>query len=174
MADVANPFVATRTAQRYHLGRQFQRPRREQSPWFDQHRFFTEARRVLGHDGVLVLYEHAAVHLPDDERFSDWLRTDYVARYPTPSRGTIAGTTGQPDGFRRWFSDTWVDTVAFTHDGLVSYLMTQSDVVDAIESGREPEDAVRSWLATATARHFSTRNERPFGFYVLAEALRTT
>jgi SAM-dependent methyltransferase len=142
--------------------------------WFDQQRFFTEARRLLAQDGVLMLYDHAAVHLPDDERFAEWLRTDYVARYPAPARGTITGATGEPDGFRRCFHDTWVDTVVFTHEGLVTYLMTHSNVVEAIESGREAEDAVRSWLSAATAQYFSTSRERPFGFYVLAEALRIT
>ncbi len=142
--------------------------------WLDQPRFFSEARRVLGRQGLLVLYEHAGIHLIDDERFSAWARTDYVERYPTPPRGTMAGVTGERAGLQTCFSDTWIDTVAFGHDQLVDYLMTQSNVVAAIDSGRETEAAVRSWLSGETVRHFSTGSERAFGFYVFAEALRTT
>lgn len=140
--------------------------------WFDQAHFFDEARRVLKPDGVVILYDHAGVHLPEDDAFAEWARTDYAARYPTPPRGSMAGSTTHRQGLERCFRETWVDHVALTHGQLVDYLMTHSNVVDTIEAGRETEDAVRSWLDAATARFFEGREPKAFGFFAMAEALR--
>ncbi len=140
--------------------------------WFDQARFFDEARRVLRPDGVVILYDHAGVHVPGDASFGEWASTEYAARYPTPPRGSMAGNTLPPAGLARCFSETWIDTVEFTPAGLVDYLLTHTNVVEAIETGREAEDDVRSWLADATARFFDAGKARIFGFFVMAEALR--
>jgi len=142
--------------------------------WFDQSRFFDEARRILRPDGVVILYDHAGIHLADDDAFAVWARTEYAARYPTPPRGSMAGSTTQRQGLERCFGETWVDSVAFPHGALVDYLMTHSNVVDAIETGRESEDAVRSWLKAATARFFDGSGPRAFSFFVMAEAFRLT
>jgi hypothetical protein len=75
---------------------------------------------------------------------------------------------------RRCFRDRWIDSVSFTHDDLVAYLMTHSNVVDAIESGRETEDAVRAWIAAGTARFVPRNRRQRFGFHVIAEAWRVT
>jgi SAM-dependent methyltransferase len=139
--------------------------------WFDQARFFEEARRVLHPDGVVIIYDHAGVHLPDDGAFATWAQTVYTARYPTPPRGSMARSTPGPAGFIRCFSETWVDTVTFSHDTLVEYLMTQSNIVDAIETGRETEQAVRSWLAASTTQFFTGSTSRGFGFFAMAEGL---
>lgn len=140
--------------------------------WFDQPRFFDEVRRVLTAEGTVIIYEHAGVHLPDDPAVMEWASTDYLARYPTMPRCRLAGSTAAAHGLQRCFDDTWVDAVSLTHPALVAYLMTQSNVVDAIESGRETEDVVRSWIAESTACFFDSHRKREFGFFVLAEALR--
>jgi SAM-dependent methyltransferase len=140
--------------------------------WFDQQRFFCEALRVLTDDGVLALYEHAAIHLPEDDAFAGWLRDDYATRCPAMPRGRMVGTTREPDGLQRCFTDRWIDSVSFAHDELVAYLMTHSNVVDAIESGRETEDAVRAWIADGTARFVPRGRRQRFGFHVIAEAWR--
>jgi len=139
--------------------------------WFDQTRFFEEAQRVLQPDGAVIIYDHAGIHLPDDDAFATWARTIYAARYPAPARGSMAASTPHPTGFDRSFAETWVDAVTFTHETLVDYLMTQSNVVDAIETAREPEDAVRSWLAASTAQFFTGSTSRGFAFFAMAEAL---
>lgn len=53
--------------------------------------------------------------------------------------------------------------------------MSEDEIaVDAMESGREAEEEVRSWLAAATARFFTASKQRVFGFFVTAEAFRAT
>ena len=84
----------------------------------------------------------------------------------------MAGRTSHPAGFRSCFSDQWVDHVRFDHDHLVAYLMTQSNVVDAIESGLETDASVRSWLAHATDQFFDVSETRVFGFHTMANAFR--
>lgn len=140
--------------------------------WFDRRPFFAEAQRILTADGVIAIYEHAGLHLPDDDTFVAWICDEYLERYPTPPRGAIAGTTEEPEGLRRIFHDRWIDTVDFSHEQLVAYMMTQSNIVDAIEAGHASDETTRGWLTTSTARFFDPLEQRSFGFHVLAEALQ--
>jgi SAM-dependent methyltransferase len=140
--------------------------------WIDPDEFFREARRILKSQGIVAAYDHAGVHLPDEPQFMEWVRTAYLLQYPTPPRGAMAGRVIDPSGFERCFSDHWLDTVTLDHDGLVAYLMTQSNVVDAIETGRDTEGAVQGWLRGETARFFEAAPARDFAFHAIAEAFR--
>jgi hypothetical protein len=54
--------------------------------------------------------------------------------------------------------------VTFSAETLVTYLVTQSNVIAAVEGGRESITDVREWLREGTAPLFGTRTEASFLF----------
>jgi ubiquinone/menaquinone biosynthesis C-methylase UbiE len=138
--------------------------------WFEPQGFFAESARVLRPGGRLILYEHAAPRLVDDRSFVDWVKARYFTRYPTPQRGRVAGKTPPPPAiFRGIASDKWQDRVSFSNPELVAYLLTQSNVADAVDSGRTDEHAASDWLVEETQQFFVDESPRTFLFTVTAE-----
>jgi SAM-dependent methyltransferase len=132
--------------------------------WFDQDRFFADARRALGPDGVLVVYEHGFLGLPDDDAFQSWAVDVYRARYPTPPRGAYPGELS-PDRFTKLGQERFDEPIPYQHDELVRYFMTQSNTVTPVERGDETLEEVAAWLTDATAPFFAERDVRDFTFW---------
>lgn len=117
--------------------------------WFDQTRFLGEARRVLTPVGWLVVYDSGfRGEMRENPRFADWARERYPARYPAPPRNrpNPAPQAAGGHGFRLVEQERFANEVPFTVDGLVGYLLTQSNVVAAVGRGRESLDDARAWL----------------------------
>ena len=71
-----------------------------------------------------------------------------------PSKETFDGSQFE------WFgSDEYENRIEFTHAQLVAYLMTQSNVIAAVEQGDESADNVSSWLSDRTASLFTSEVE---------------
>jgi len=135
--------------------------------WFDQAAFFAEALRVLRTGGLLVLYEHGFLGVPDDERFQTWSADVYRARYPTPPRGAYP-TEVSPAGFTHVRGEQIVESIPFTQDALVDYFLTQSNTVGPVERGEETIESVRSWLMQETSVFFAAGgggSVRDFSFW---------
>jgi SAM-dependent methyltransferase len=141
--------------------------------WFDQRRFFAEARRVLAPGGALVLYEHGFLGVVDDDRFQSWSRDVYRARYPTPPRGGYAGTV-EPDGFVRTSRDEFVEPIELGHDALVDYFLSQSNTIGPVERGEESFDDARAWLDAETRVFFADEHVRAFSFWGAIEVWSST
>jgi SAM-dependent methyltransferase len=135
--------------------------------WFDQPKFLKEAARVLRPGGWLSVYDDGFTGVmldnPDYER---WNRERYLARFPSPARNLRAAEPSD------WLAErlAHVDNAKFTHDvamspdALCGYLMTQTNVIAALDSGRESIDVVATWLMSETGPFFS-RNDAGFKFY---------
>lgn len=126
--------------------------------WFDRERFLAEAARVLRPAAWLVVYDNAFLGVMEDQpAFSEWVRDIYIARYPSPPRDRRPLTAGEASqhGFHPLEAQRYTNTVTFSPEELVAYLMTQSNVIAAVEEGREPEETVATWLLSEVARFFS-------------------
>jgi len=113
--------------------------------WFDRDRFLAEAHRVLGAAGWLVIYDNAfAGEIVEAPAFARWSREVYLGRFPSPPRDRRPLTAAAGDrGFDLVGQEAYSNEVAFTAESLVAYLMTQSNVIAAIE--REGA-AIAAWL----------------------------
>ncbi len=138
--------------------------------WFDGPRFRAEAARVLAPGGTLLVYEHAGVGFANDSRFAAWTRDVYLARYPSPpTPAPFLAVVDAAKGLTKVATDAWEDTVAFSHEELVAYLLTQGNVSVPIDALEVSVDEARQWLRTETAQFFEGSNERDYSFLVMAD-----
>jgi SAM-dependent methyltransferase len=125
--------------------------------WFARERFLAEAQRVLRSAAWLVIYDNAFLGMMEEApAFADWVREVYVARYPAPPRDRrpLTDEEVQRHGFHLTNTVRYTNTVVFSPEELVAYLLTQSNVIAAVEEGRERVEDVRAWLRSAVTPLF--------------------
>lgn len=135
--------------------------------WLDRARFFAEARRVLRARGRLVVYDNYFAGAPQgDEAFLRWHRESYLQRYPSPQRAWAdleAGDVAR-EGFRLLAHESLPNEVGFSVGALADYLLTQSNVIAAVEGGREGAGEARRWIVETAGPLFGGDEEKRFLF----------
>ncbi len=117
--------------------------------WFDRGRFLAEARRVLRPEATLVIYSNGFHgRMMENPEFARWNRESYLTRYPTPARHDQPFTDedAQASGFLFVGRERYTNEISFSPEQLAQYLMTQSNVIAAVEQGSETLSDVHSWL----------------------------
>ncbi len=117
--------------------------------WFDRERFLREAWRVIRGEGWLVVYNNGFRGIMrENPGFRDWGREVYLKRFPTPPRDSQPLTLEQAGkaGIAFIGEDTFDNEVTFTPEELVAYLLTQSNIVAAVDSGRDTLESAQAWL----------------------------
>ncbi len=136
--------------------------------WLDRATFFGEARRVLRPRGRLVVYDNYFAGGPEgDEAFLRWHRESYLERYPSPQRAwtnlTVEDTARE--GFRLLAHESLPNEIGFKVEGLADYLLTQSNVIAAVEGGREDAAEARRWIVKTAGPLFGGDEEKRFLFH---------
>ncbi len=116
--------------------------------WFDRELFLSQARRVLKPRGWLVVYENWFTgRMQKYAEFERWSREVYASRYPIPPRNPpFSGTADDLGDFRLVGSEGYENVVAMTIEQFVDYLLTQTNVTAATESGKEDIAGIRAWI----------------------------
>ena len=125
--------------------------------WLQQDRFLSEADRVLRHGGWLVVYNNGFTgRMRESCEFADWWRGNYLVRYPSPPRcrEPLDEKRAAGSGFRLALTESYTNEVLFTARQMVRYLLTQSNIISAVEHGRAGYDEAARELAEALRPHF--------------------
>jgi ubiquinone/menaquinone biosynthesis C-methylase UbiE len=131
--------------------------------WFDQRQFMLEAKRVLRPQGWLILYNDAFTgRMVGNSDYEQWNRAQYLVRYPTPPRNSHFLSDGDAltYGFMTDGTEKFAHEVEFTPEQLVSYQLTQTNVIHAVETGKEDLQSVAHWLLNSVQPFFTTAVER--------------
>jgi SAM-dependent methyltransferase len=135
--------------------------------WFDRRRFLAEARRILRPEATLVIYSNGFYgRMTENSEFARWNRESYLTRYPTPPRHDQPFTDedAQTNGFQCVGRERYTNEISFSPEQLAQYLMTQSNVIAAVEQGSETLADVHAWLLdTASPLFPSPRGTFTFG-----------
>jgi len=134
--------------------------------WFDRQRFLHEAKRVLRHEGWLVIFDDQfSGRMNENEEYALWNKEHYARRFPAPPRNTVPFTDDDAHncGFAPRAHERFTHTVTFTPEQLVSYLLTHSNVIAAAEGGTEDIQSIAGWLGASIRPLFKSEvAEFPF------------
>ncbi|MFN8493774.1 MAG: class I SAM-dependent methyltransferase [Caldilineaceae bacterium] len=138
--------------------------------WFDQPRFWAEAQRLLKAQGWLVIYNNGfAGQMKENPAFAQWSNQIYLNCYPSPPRHQQPLTVeeAQVAGFHFAHQTRYENEVEFSVEELAAYLTTQSNVIAAVEQGKENWAEVYSWLVGELTPFFVTDKATfTFGGYI--------
>jgi SAM-dependent methyltransferase len=126
--------------------------------WLDRKVFLAEAGRVLKKDGFLVVYDnYISDEMTTNPKYQPWFREVFLARYPTPPRNwpSFLPEDMEEDGFSMICHDVIENTISFSLNKFVDFLLTLTNVIAAVEGGREDVSETRKWL-TGNLRSFFT------------------
>ena len=130
--------------------------------WFDQARFFAEVRRLLRPGGWVALYDHYFIgEMVDVPEFASG-RASRSTRYPLPPRNDRRSATRPPKrpmASRRSATSSSTDDIDMTHEQLVDYELSISNLV-AAEARANPREDLRAWMTETTAPSSTTASER--------------
>lgn len=118
--------------------------------WFDRERFLAEARRVLKPAGWLVIYNIAFLgEMDGNPAFAAWYRGEYLSRFPSPPRSpaTVTDDVIQRFHFKTHARSQMLPLARMTCNQFVNYVLSQSNVIAAIEQGSHGWDDVYAWIA---------------------------
>lgn len=135
--------------------------------WFERNAFLAEARRVLRPRGWLVIYDNfffASLHGNPD--FKPWFGSSYLQRFPTPPRNNepLDDRSATQAGFQLLAQDSYGNVVVFDREHLVDYLLTQTNVIAAIQRGELTLDNARAFLTAEVSPFFMSSDQQAFDF----------
>jgi ubiquinone/menaquinone biosynthesis C-methylase UbiE len=133
--------------------------------WFSRAGFLQEARRVTRPEGWLIVYDNYFAG-SEHGAFNAWRQESYLTRYPSPFRAPAAfsADSAEAEGFRLIDDEVLRNTISFSLDGLIDYFVTQSNIIAAVEGGKETIDETRAWLKPSLECFFETSPTRDFLF----------
>jgi SAM-dependent methyltransferase len=135
--------------------------------WFEPSAL-REVRRVLNDGGSLLLYDvWFRAEMADVPGFDRWLQEASDTRYQDVHKNPRPDVAAM--GFElRWDEDLRRD-IPMSLDELVDYLMTHSERIAAVRSGRESEEEQRRFLSDGMTPFFEGVQRRRLGFGIRVE-----
>src|SRR5690348_11559610 len=109
--------------------------------WFDQAAFLGEAHRVLKPSAWLVVYTSGFEgEMSENAAFRAWAHETYQKQFATPPRRSVGVSADlvAPFGFQLRSHERFGHDETMTADQLTAYLLTQTNVIAAVESGSVP------------------------------------
>jgi general stress protein 26 len=104
--------------------------------------------------------------MEENPAFQTWCTRVFLQRYPTPPRAPVAFDTEEAarQGSRLVGQERYQNVVTFSPEMLIDYLVTQTNVIAAVEGGCEHLADVRHWLMDSITPLFENREEAHFLF----------
>jgi SAM-dependent methyltransferase len=112
--------------------------------------FFSEARRVLAPDGVVLVYDFSPGRaFPDSPALEEWF-SEFERRYPWPASEALplnpAYLAGCDSRFEVTEHETFEIGLPLTLEFYIDYVLTETNVAAAIRRGTA-ESEIRDWCS---------------------------
>jgi SAM-dependent methyltransferase len=128
--------------------------------WFDQGAFLRQARRVLKPGRWLAVYNSAFTgEMVESPGFRKWMSEAHLKHFPTPPRRS-SGVTAElvtPHGFELSGQEIFEHPEPMTAEQLTAYLLTQTNVIAAVENGATPLPEAEAWIREGVTPFFTNQ-----------------
>ena len=96
--------------------------------------------------------------MKENPAYETWQRQAYLKRYPSPPRNNspLPENTFRENGFAEIRWEPYSNEVSMSSQDLVNYLLTQSNVIAAVEQGSESIEDVGIWIYSSVKPFFLT------------------
>jgi SAM-dependent methyltransferase len=141
--------------------------------WVDRSRFVPRAADILEPGGWLVPLDFGDTgRSPEVPGLARWYDEVFQARYPRPASPDPLVTVDEAAryGFAAPVHRAFASAASFTARQYAAFLMTESNVIAAVEYGPEAADRVWAWLESELLSLFG-EGSRPVGFSGYVQAL---
>jgi len=135
--------------------------------WLDHAAFFAEAQRVLRSQAWLIVYDnYFSGKMDENTAYQSWSQEYFLKKYPVPPRARfdLAEADLKEAGFHLACREEYQNRVEFSLATLVDYLVTQSNIIAAVEGGNQKIEDVRQWIAEGIRPFFGAQPEATFLF----------
>ncbi len=142
--------------------------------WVDRSRFVPRAAELLKRGGWLVPLDFGDTgRSPEVPNLARWYDEVFQARYPRPASRDplVTAEEARRHGFEAPVQREFASVASFTAAQYAAFLMTESNVIAAVEFGSEAAERVRGWLESELLSLFGEES-RPVAFSGYVQALR--
>ena len=136
--------------------------------WLKRDPFMRHAARLTRPGGWLAIYNDGfSGKMHGQPAYEQWNREHYVRRFPTPPRNYSPMTTDEAAGygFVEQPAIQFGHDVTFTPRELVSYLLTQTNTIAAIERLGGSVTEIADWLLAGVSPLFGGQEAAVFPFW---------
>jgi ubiquinone/menaquinone biosynthesis C-methylase UbiE len=131
--------------------------------WVDREMFFSEAGRVLKPGSLIAAYDnYFQGQMSGNPAFNDWYREEFLTAFPVPPRGprAFAAASENARDFVLKHEEFNENTLEFSAQELVDYLVTISNVIAMVENGSQSIEDVYDRLTESVKPFFKETRER--------------
>lgn len=131
--------------------------------WVDKENFYVEADRVLKPDSLIIAYDnYFQGQMLDNPAFNDWYKNEFLKNYPVPPRGkrTFETTSENAKDFVLKHEESNENTLEFSAEEMVDYLVTISNVIALVENGSQPIEEAYERLSASIEPFFNKTREK--------------
>ncbi len=117
--------------------------------WIERDKFLPEARRVLKEKGWLIIYDNCITeHMRESSAYELWYKEQYLLRYPKPPRKKAPHIREESGtyGFRFDQAEEYTNDIVWSLEKNIDFLLTQSNIIAAVDTGKESVEDVRTWM----------------------------
>jgi len=119
--------------------------------WFDQTAFLKSGYAKLKQNCYIVIHNNSFTLTTDDkdcDAFKNWMVDVYLKKFASPERNqkSVNQSEIQEIGYEFAGEDKFGNVVSFNVEGLMNYLITQSNVISNVELGKYSIEEVKHWL----------------------------
>jgi ubiquinone/menaquinone biosynthesis C-methylase UbiE len=136
--------------------------------WFNVDNFLQEVNRLLKNNGWLVLYStYGLSSMTDEADFVKWIENVHVSRFPyPPSNYNYEWTNSnlKSKGFALQKDEQFETQTQLTKKQLVDYFTSQSNITQAVESGKENYNEIDAWLENELSVFYKNHQTREINF----------